>query len=518
MSNAHNNKVPSVLGPTPVHTITYHKDLALWIPPAAKFTATPGSQTITLERLAFPTSGGTYLMAKIPIQGSATNYYTVEARRLIGYDLGIPNNAIVIHNVLTTRSDRDAQVVDADGNGNPNDAGAMWTPGETFTDAANRISVTVNNVDPTGTAFTVTITIETDQQPRMAIGVPAAGVTLPQPFYMSGWAIDQSAPTGSGVDTVHVWAFPSGGGPAIFVGVASYGAARPDVASLFGDAFANSGWSLPIRGLTPGSYTLQAYAHSTVTGTFNQTQGVAGVIVQANPQMAVDGPASGSTLVQPFNVSGWTLDFAAATGSGVDAVHVWGFPNPGSGAAPILFGAATYGTARPDVGALFGAPFTNSGYNLTVNGVPAGVYQINVYAHSTVTGTFSILRTVVVTLAEPALMAIDQPGYGASLGQPFTISGWAIDRSAPTGTGVDTLHVWAYPNPGSGASPVFAGIATYGAARGDVGAIFGSRFTSSGYSLQVSGLAPGPYLLVIYARSTATGTFNNYRPVSVTVN
>ena len=31
MSNGHNNKVPSAFGPTPVHTITHHKDLALWI-------------------------------------------------------------------------------------------------------------------------------------------------------------------------------------------------------------------------------------------------------------------------------------------------------------------------------------------------------------------------------------------------------------------------------------------------------------------------------------------------------
>ena len=515
MSNGHNNKVPSVFGPTPVHTITHHKDLALWILPAAKFTATVGTHTINLERVALPTAG-TYLMAKIPIQGSTTDFYTVEARRLIGYDLAIPNNAIVIHRVVTTRTDRDAQVVDADGNGNPNDAGAMWTPGETFVDAANLISVEVNS--SSGTGFTVTITLESHLQPRMAIGAPTTGATLAQPFYMSGWAIDQSAPSGSGVDTVHVWAFPSGGGSPSFVGAASYGAMRPDVASLFGTSFSNSGWSLPIRGLAPGTYTLQAYAHSTVTGTFNQNQGVAGVVVQANPQLVIDAPAPASTLVQPFNLSGWALDFAAATGSGVDAVHVWGFPNPGSGAPPILFGAATYGTPRPDVGAFFGAAFTNSGYNLTVNGIAPGAYQINVYARSTVTGTFSIVRTVQATLVEPALMALDGPAAGSSVSQPFNISGWAIDRSAPAGTGVDTVHVWAYHNPGSGTPPVFVGTATYGAARGDVGAIFGSRFTPSGYALQVNGLAPGPYLLVVYARSTATGAFNNFRMVSVTVN
>ena len=48
-----------------------------------------------------------------------------------------------------------AQVVDVDNNGDPNDAGAMWTPGETFTDAANGITVTVNA--QTATGFQVTI-------------------------------------------------------------------------------------------------------------------------------------------------------------------------------------------------------------------------------------------------------------------------------------------------------------------------------------------------------------------------
>ena len=47
-------------------------------------------------------------------------------------------------------------MVDGDNNGDLNDAGAMWTPGETFTDAANAITVTVNA--QTATGFQVTIT------------------------------------------------------------------------------------------------------------------------------------------------------------------------------------------------------------------------------------------------------------------------------------------------------------------------------------------------------------------------
>jgi hypothetical protein len=139
-----------------VHTISYHKDLLGVVPPARKYIATPGSsQTIVVERLGQPLFSGNYLMAQIPIGGSATQFYTVEARRFVGYDNQIPAEAVVIHKVDTTRSDRVARVVDSDSNGNPNDAGAMWTPGETFTDPTNGITVTVNAVTTGG--FSVTL-------------------------------------------------------------------------------------------------------------------------------------------------------------------------------------------------------------------------------------------------------------------------------------------------------------------------------------------------------------------------
>jgi hypothetical protein len=112
------------------------------------------SHTITLERIAQPVSDS-YLMAQIPIGESSARFYTVEARIFAGYDDNVPGEAVVIHDVDTTR-DRPAQVVDPDGNGDPNDGAAMWTPGETFTDSANQISVTVDAATATG--FQVTIT------------------------------------------------------------------------------------------------------------------------------------------------------------------------------------------------------------------------------------------------------------------------------------------------------------------------------------------------------------------------
>jgi M6 family metalloprotease-like protein/uncharacterized repeat protein (TIGR01451 family) len=138
------------------HTIAYHKDHVSWMPAGRKFVAASGNRTtITLERLALPLTDN-YLMAQIPIAGSSTRFYTVEARRLVGYDSHnpIPGEAVVIHEVDTTR-ERPAYVVDMDNNGDTGDAGAMWLPGEVFSSTANGITVCVNSATSTGFVVTV---------------------------------------------------------------------------------------------------------------------------------------------------------------------------------------------------------------------------------------------------------------------------------------------------------------------------------------------------------------------------
>ena len=138
-----------------VHTIAYHKDFLGWIPANRKYVAPPNStRTITLERLAQPDSEG-YLMAQIPIGDSETDFYTVEARLFAGYDEEIPDEAVVIHKVDTTREDRLAQVVDIDNNGDPNDEGAMWTPGEIFTDVETGLQISIDAAYASGYRVTI---------------------------------------------------------------------------------------------------------------------------------------------------------------------------------------------------------------------------------------------------------------------------------------------------------------------------------------------------------------------------
>jgi hypothetical protein len=112
-------------------------------------------------------------------------------------------------------------------------------------------------------------------------------------------------------------------------------------------------------------------------------------------------------------------------------------------------------------------------------------------------------------------IVIDTPTRQQDVGQPFVLAGWAIDLDDQVGTGIDTLHVWAYPL--AGGDPIFVGAAAYGGARPDVAALHGNRFKGSGFSLTVQGLAPGNYDLAVFGWSTAAGGFAPAKTVRVTV-
>ncbi|MBI4529212.1 MAG: hypothetical protein HY695_35895 [Deltaproteobacteria bacterium] len=151
------------------HTIAFHKDKLGelgWIPSSRKLVASPGqSQTLVLERLGeMPSSNS--LMLQIPVRGSSTEFYTVEGRRFVGYDNELPAEGVVIHHVDTTRI-RPAQVVDPDYNGNPNDEGATWLPGETFVDQGNGITVAVNSWTATG--FEISFSVSASPPSTLAL-------------------------------------------------------------------------------------------------------------------------------------------------------------------------------------------------------------------------------------------------------------------------------------------------------------------------------------------------------------
>jgi len=113
-------------------------------------------------------------------------------------------------------------------------------------------------------------------------------------------------------------------------------------------------------------------------------------------------------------------------------------------------------------------------------------------------------------------MSLDRPLANSSSGTNVTVSGWAADLGASTGTGANAVHVYAFPT--GGGSPI--GVpATYGLPRPDVGAAFGSRFTNSGFQAVMNSVPAGSYNFTAYMHSTVTGTFSlTATATNVTVN
>ena len=274
----------------------------------------------------------------------------------------------------------------------------------------------------------------------------------------------------------------------------------------------------------PGNtYYFRVLAYTLTGLRSNLSQQVSETIPAAavsSPAMSLDIPLNSSTVSQNFVIGGWAADLGATAGSGVDVVHVWAYPNPGSGQAPFFVGGATLGVARPDVAAAFGQTrLANSGFMLSTTLTPA-VYDVVAFARSTVSGTFNNARMARVTVIAPQsrpTMWVDLPRADATVRGRFRVAGWALDLGASTGTGVDAIHVWAYPNGGS--APIFIGASQGFMTRTDIATAFGSsRFAPSGFDfVSQTQLTAGTYDIAVYARSKVTGTFNNWKRVRVVV-
>jgi hypothetical protein len=236
--------------------------------------------------------------------------------------------------------------------------------------------------------------------PKIFLDSPAPSSLVQPNFSIGGWAVDlgAAAGSGSGIATVHVWAFPTNGAAGIFLGAVNMGVGRPDIAAYFGRSdFSSAGFSLGAT-LAPGTYDVNVYAFSTLAGKFNASAGARVTVTQPlpNPKMFIDSPVPGQLVSGQFMIGGWAVDLGAPTGSGVAVLHVWAYPL--SGAAPVFVGATTPNVTRPDVGAYFGSGrFSSSGYSLQGN-LPPGAYKLVVFAFSTVTGTFNQAAAVVFTV------------------------------------------------------------------------------------------------------------------------
>ncbi len=158
-SNKARGAVDPVYGGLGQHTIFYHKHRLGWVDDDHWALIRPGARTtLALERLALPESGN-LLGAKVLIDNDPIRFITVEARQQVGYDFWLPavegwDKSVIIHDVDTWLWEP-AHVIDIDYNGETEDEGAMWLPGEEYYNATYGIRITIDEATPTG--FIVTI-------------------------------------------------------------------------------------------------------------------------------------------------------------------------------------------------------------------------------------------------------------------------------------------------------------------------------------------------------------------------
>ncbi len=119
-------------------------------------------------------------------------------------------------------------------------------------------------------------------------------------------------------------------------------------------------------------------------------------------------------------------------------------------------------------------------------------------------------ETEVITSPEPE-MGVDLP-QELEMQLPFVISGWAIDRAAMAGTGVEVVQVLD-----GGCEGAVIGIAEYGLERPDIAELDGEQFRYSGWEFEVARLHLGERILAVRTQSYGAESYNQCRALPITV-
>lgn len=170
MSDAWNNGVPNATyGTLPKHISIYSRNRLGWVAAARKRTVNAGTAatSLTLDRASLP--GSTNLqMITLAYPDQSTRYFTIEARKRTGdYENRLAGDAVIIHEVQTSRKDP-AWSVDADTPpaNRANNEGSMFKVGETWVSPDYAFRVKVESATAQG--FVVSI----KPNPRQTLPAP----------------------------------------------------------------------------------------------------------------------------------------------------------------------------------------------------------------------------------------------------------------------------------------------------------------------------------------------------------
>lgn len=120
------------------------------------YEAGPGTHSVVLSPATRPTAAG-YQMIRIPIDGNAVHYYTVEARERVGYDAGLPGDAVILYEADDSSNTRPITIVDPCGGPfcDGNSESAMLRVGESLAPGLGGIAVRVDTATPDGYRLTI---------------------------------------------------------------------------------------------------------------------------------------------------------------------------------------------------------------------------------------------------------------------------------------------------------------------------------------------------------------------------
>ncbi|MHB1345984.1 MAG: TolB family protein [Candidatus Humimicrobiaceae bacterium] len=226
----------------------------------------------------------------------------------------------------------------------------------------------------------------------------------------------------------------------IFLGEAQYGLPSSETAALYGEKFANSGYSLKWKNtsynFTPGSlHNIYIYAFISKYGWdyLKQPVVVPGEkTVSANIKLMIDTPLNGSTIANDENIGGWSVNTAIPDSPGISGIELYADGPKGFGK---LLGTATLGAARPDVAEAMGnAAYANCGFNylLAINLFEPGTdHTIYAYANS-VTGETQEQVLDIKTggqKKEENSIIFTETDFASEISKgEITIKGWAIEK------------------------------------------------------------------------------------------
>jgi len=368
----------------------------------------------------------------------------------------------------------------------------------------------------------ITVGNATASQPFGSIDTPAFGQTVSGAFYNFGWALTpntQSCMIGASGVQVSIDSGP--------LQPVSYGDLRSDIAAAF-PGFTNGGgaggaFHIDTSTLTNGTHQIGWY----VVDSCGRADGIGsrfftvqngGALAPgaaqslAAPALAVAAHAVGNATDQPIEVrrnAGTASIEPSPSGTRVVAiapgerVELW-LPEA---TAPYAGYQLVNGKRR----ALpLGSSFDAGGgvfYWQPAAGF-LGSYQLEFVGADTLIRVTAVVGTSVQAVIDTPSQASGggTPFLGVPVGQSFTIAGWAVDLAATSGTGVDTVHVWAHPQ--SGGAPIFLGVAEYGGYRPDIAALYGEQYGRSSYTLVTRPIPKGTYDLVVYPHSAVLGGFS----------